>query len=388
MNWEGVSLRLFGLIFHLLLAVVTSGWSQEASRVEVSMDCREGIGLIPSVWRGGATTDGVLPVGLELKTVRLGPNIVRTVWATKLAGGDYSWSDLDSRLDTLASAGINVILAVPVPGGEALVDLWPELVYDLASRTYKKVGRFEIFQGEEVTGNARYLEFYESAVWAIYRANARARIGGPGTMWPGETLSELISHCTELDLPLHFVSWGVRLNQISDLTDSMADARELLRENRLSSRPGLVISRWQAMPLDGSDPDGLTLSALREIVDMDLDAACMNFSGSDETAVRMFARMGRVRVELTVDPNTHGLRGMGSLAGEGAMALMWGTRDSVQVDMSFVGIAWGREIRIRRFGTVSSAPLENVVIPMADPARASFILRKDEVSLVWLQVVE
>jgi hypothetical protein len=380
---------MFAVLLHLLLVAASIGWSQEIGRVEVRMDCREGIGLIPSVWSGGAISDGELPEGIHLRTVRLGPALVKKVWETKLAGGDYSWSVLDALLDTLKAGGTDVLLAVPVPGGEALVDLWPELVYDLASRTYERVSRFEIFRGEEPTGgNERYLEFYESAVWSIYRADRNAQIGGPGTVWPGQGPSALVAQCAELDLPLHFVSWHIEVKRISDLTDSVSDARNLLEQHQLGSRPELVISRWQAITPEGSDSVGLEFSVLRSIVDLDLDAACMDLTGSDGSVARAFDRLGRVRVGLELDENDRGLEAIGSLEGEDALALLWGARDSVQVDMTFAGVAWGKEIRIRRSGIFDEGSIEDFIIPMSDPARVSFFLGKDEVSLVWLHVVE
>ena len=111
-------------------------------------------------------------------------------------------------------------------------------------------------------------------------------------------------------------------------------------------------------------------------------------TGSDGSVARGFDRLGRVRVGLGLDENDHGLEAIGSLEGEDALALLWGARDSVQVNMSFAGVAWGKEIRIRRTGIFDEGSIEDYIIPMADPARVSFFLGKAEVSLVWLQVVE
>jgi len=373
----------------MILAGPAGGWTQVTPTVAVSMDCREGIGLIPSLWRGGATSDGELPKGIDLKTVRLGPDVVQKVWGSRLDGGEYSWTDLDSVLDTLSIRKVKVILSLPVPGGEALDDLWPELVYDLAHRTHTRVNRFEIFRSRRaVVSDERYLSFYESAVWAIYRADRKAKIGGPGTAWPGEGQAALVTHCEELDLPLHFLSWSVQVRRPTDLTESARDLRTLTGRHKLRQVPDFLISRWQPSGQDTVFTAGLGLSALKSTMDLNLQAVCLDLSGSNDVILRAFGRLGGVRVNLAIDEHPSGLRGIGSLEGEDALALLWGAEDSVSVDMNFAGIAWGSEIRIRRSGVASKSTREDYTIPMADPAHITFSIGRGEVSLIWLQVIE
>ena len=382
----------------LLACVFLVGWGGRAfaqadvREVSVRLDCREGVGLIPSIWLGLAENRGEIPGELDPRTVVLDPDMVQEAWASKLNGGSYVWGALDVALDALAARGVEVVFPLPVPEGNALEELWPELVFDTVDHTAKRVSRFEI-SAQRLPGiNEPYLQYYEAAVWAIYRAAPEVQIGGAGADWEPNGISMLLKRCHDLSLPLHFLSWHVPEARKEDLGASVDAVRAL--QSGYEMPPGLLVSGWYARPDSGVSTAAATLSALLPVLDSGTEAVCLNASGDGGglLALQGLEQLGRVRVVLTVDPQESGVAGIGSLDGEDVIALFW--RESggepISVRASFTGLAWGRRVRVQQFLLAEIGAgadlVEEQVLAVEEPFQVSFQLPSGVLTLMRLQV--
>ncbi len=324
-----------------------------------------------------------------MRTVRLHPDLVAAAWRPRLAGGNAAWAALDAALRSPDLNGVDVILPLPVPAGEGTADLWAELIFDTVRRAAGQVSRFEIWAGSE--GDERYLQFYESGVWAVYRADRKAVVGGPGVDWRSGGVEALIGRCRDRNLPLHFVSWRVDVTQREDLQRSVRAVQGLLDRYALPARPGLVIGDCRTVPGSGVSPTVLTLSSLLPVLGMDVDAVCQKASGAGEAALRAFGRLGRVRLPMRIDAPDRGVEGIATLDGEAVIALFWQREgDAVPLAVLFSGLVWGKQIRVRRYrmgGKGAGAELaEEAALPMREPLKVEFLLGPGELTMVRVSV--
>ena len=385
----------------IVLSVVGTPGAQaqpgpEAVRIRV--DCREGIGLIPGFWRG-LTGQGQIPEGVEVKTLRLSPTVVRRAWQPRLEGGACDWSRLDAALDTASARGIDVILPIPVPEGDALKKLWPELVFETSEHVSERVLRFEIWGGPGDTpgGDTRYLEYYEAAVWAIYRANRKARVGGPGASWKSRRVELLAWGCSDRALPLHFLSWRADSLAAGELRKSVDMSRSIVSRYKLAERPQLVVGGWSVAPdtVSGSAP----IKAVRQILsvmDTDLAAVCLDDEAGSGCvdALRALQRLGLVRVSASIDPNSAGVDGIVSLDGEDVIGLFWretGGKEAV-VSASFSGMPNGSRVDVRRYligeGWPLNEPVEEQNLALQEPFNLDFPVLAGALTILEFVVVD
>jgi hypothetical protein len=359
-----------------LLVVVSLATARAQESVSVRVDCREGIGLIPALWRGVAT-DGRLPEGVEVKTARLDPQIVQKAWNGRLAGAAYTWSALDGVLDSMAARGVEVILPLPVPPEPALDGLWADMIHDTASHVSGRVSRFEIWGGNSVPagGDEHYLDYYESAVWAIYRADSNARVGGPGASWSSRNVELLVWGCGDRSLPLSFVSWRADSVANDGLRQSVEAVQEILGRHRLAERPRQVVSAWSVGPDTVVAASIRSVQAVLSVLDTDLAAVCLDMqAGSGSLDVlRALQDLGLVRVMTAIDENPWGLAGIVSLDGEEVIGLLWQTasEEGAVAAMEFSGLPNGSRARVRRFtvaeGMSADEPVDTQSLRLQEP---------------------
>ena len=366
--------------------------------VHVRVDCREGIGLIPGFWRG-LTGQGQVPEAVEVKTLRLSPTVVRGAWQPRLEGGACDWSRLDAALDYAAARGIDVILPIPVPEGNALEKLWPELVFETSEHVSERVLRFEIWggHGESPGGDTQFLDYYEAAVWAIYRANRNARVGGPGASWKSRRVELLAWGCSDRALPLNFLSWRADSLVAGELRESVDASRSIVSRYDLAERPQLVVSGWSVTPdtVSGS----ASTSAVREILsvmDTDLAAVCLDdrAGAGCVDALRALQRLGLVRVSASIDPNAAGVDGIVSLDGEDVIGLFWrepGVEEAV-ASASFSGMPNGSRVEVRRYligeGWPPSEPVEEQNLALQEPFNLDFPVVAGALTILKFVVVD
>lgn len=384
-----------------VLAALLAGWlfgapgvgAQQA--VDVRVDCREGIGLIPALWRGIAT-DGRMPEGVEVKTVRLGPQLVQRAWDGKLSGEAFDWAALDAALDSATARGAEVILPLPVPPGTALEALWPELVHETAAHVAGRASQFEIWAGNgaPVGGDEHYLDYFERALWAIYRANPGARVGGPGAEWTSRSLELLVWGCSERSLPLGFLSWRADSVAVTGLRASVDTVQHLLARHALPERPRQVIGAWSVRPDSLVVPSIRSIQAILSVLDTDLAAICLDVRTDPASldVLRALQRLGLVRVVTAIDPNPHGLDGIVSLDGEDVIGLFWQTsgQEGVTAEVAFSGMAYGARARVRRYLISESIPadeaVETQVLRLQEPLRVVLPVVPDALTIVSVTV--
>jgi hypothetical protein len=379
----------------MLVGIFASEADLSAQTVLVRVDCREGIGLIPALWRGVAT-DGRLPEGVEVKTARLSPGLVQSAWDARLGGGALDWTDLDAVLDSAAARGADVILPLPVPSGDALEGLWPELVHDTAAHVSGRANQFEIWGGDEVPagGDEHYLDYFERAVWAIYRANPDARVGGPGARWASRNVELLVWGCSERSLPLGFVSWRADSVGVDGLRRSVDAVQEVLGRHRLVERPRQVISAWSVGADSMVAAPIRSVQAILSVLDTDLAAVCLDVNADPEglDVLRALQRLGLVRVVTVIDDNPWGLDGIVSLDGEDVIGLFWQTsqEEVVMAAVSFSGMSYGRRVRVLRYvvaGTLpADEPVDTQTLRVQEPLNVAVPVPKRALTIVRLEV--
>ena len=378
----------------LSLALWRSAAGQETGRpVTVRVDCREGIGLVPDFWRGVSDTEGALPDAAEWRTVCLSPEPVEKAWAGRLAGAGYRWSALEAALRALDASGVDVVLPLPAPEDGLAVEIWSDLVHDTVQRTAGRVSRFEIRAGKGDV--ARYLENYELAVWAAYRANPEARVGGPGVMGRGTHVEALVRHCRKRSVPLHFLSWQVRAVGPAALAASITAARGYLDRYAFQERPQLLVTRWRAEGDGDAAVAGNTLSSLSRVLGTELEAICLELPGNRAgiAALGALSRMGRLRLVASVEPEGCGVEVVASLD-DAIGVLLWGgdPAQPIRVRLVLNGLPWGSGIRFERHdlapGGSEDAPAAVETVPMQDPVEVSFPLVPGRITSVRATAVD
>jgi hypothetical protein len=275
---------------------------------------------------------------------------------------------------------VDVVLPLSVPGDAFDVAAWPSLVHDTVRHTAGRVARFEIRAGDGDV--ARYLEMYELAVWAAYRASREALVGGPGVIGPGAHVEALVRHCRERSVPLHFLSWQVRATDPVDLASSIAAARGYLDRYALKERPELLVSRWRADGEGDQVVAGGTLSALSRVLGTELAAVCLEVPGNRAgvAALGALSRMGRVRLVASVEPEDSGIEIVASLDDDAIGVLLWGgdLEAPIRARLVLNGLPWGSSVRFERQdlepGGSGGEPVAVETVPMRDPVEVSFPL--------------
>lgn len=366
----------------------------EGYPVEIQMDCREGIGLIPSLWRG---IRGNVPTGLKLRVVCLDSEPVRVAWASKIKGSGYDWRTLDTAL-ALNQPGVDLVLPLPVPKEEAEARIWTELVTATVQHVSGRVSRFEIRpEGWDLPSiREGFLPFYESGVWAIYGVSREMEVGGSGISWDRIGIKRLISYCRDKTLPLHFVSWQMESKGPTDLARSISDVEGILDQYAMLDRPRLLVTGWHASSCSSNiNKRSLGLSSLVSSLDLDVEAICLDLSRNEGTVDVLHAldRLGRVRLPMTIQSPNGNLEGIASKDGDKVLALFWNLSED-QVfpgTISIRGLPGGRKVRIQHFrigsGTVGTEPIEDKVFPIRDPLNLEIIFEPWWVTLVKLELV-
>ncbi len=316
-------------------------WPQVACAgdVKVLIESRKGIGLIPSFWRGVVYGGGELPeVGVNW--VRIDPSLVVTAWRERIGGGGPGWVALDAAIDAAKGKGARVLLSIPVAAAPKNEKTWSARVEDTVRRTFQRVDRYEILGDPAVVKVDRYLSLYEVGVWAAYQGYHKAFVGGPGVDLKSGLQEALIQRCHSRHLPLHFVSWSVKIRSGEEAEASYQEVAELLDRIGLKDRPAVIVSSW--VTDDVPDASSATLSFLHGLTKGNLDAAFADLDGLPwgETAMKAYDRLGQVEIPILFEPEGE-LKGVATLDGDDVRILLWSDRSS-RAKLSISGMRWGK----------------------------------------------
>ena len=322
----------------VLIAGLLCPLKVEARDVNVLVESRKGIGLIPSFWRGIVYAGGELP-DVGVNWARIDPALVTTAWRERIGGGGPGWVALDAAIDMAKSKGARVLLSIPVKAAPQNEATWSARIEDTVRRTHKRVDRYEIL-GDPAVGEGRYLSLYETGVWAAYRGYDRVLVGGPGVDLQSGLQQTLIQLCRTRNLLLHFVSWSVRTRSGEEAEASSQVVERLLDRAGLKDRPSAIVSSW--MMDDVVSASGVTLSFLHGLTKANLEAAFADLSGMrwGETAMRAYDRLGQVEIPILFEPEGE-LQGVATLDGDAVRILLWADR-TARANISVSGMRWGR----------------------------------------------
>lgn len=360
--------------------------------VSILMDCRKGIGLIPSVWRGLSVQDGMIPDGLGAKVARLGPEWTEKVWGPALLGGKADWVLLDATLNALKAKGLKLILSMPMPSGKQEAEAWSELVFETARHSAGRVWAFEVSVGQSASPLEQLMPLFEFGVWAIYRAEPEARIGGMGFRWGDERAGEFILRCRKLDLPLRFVTWQLDAALPEDLERSVRTIQGEIDRQGFREKPGMLISKWRQNPTSKINPVVLTVSSVARALGTDLEVVCFDaVDGGQRDALQAFEDLGGIRLPLQVEPIDAGVEGISTLEGEEVLAVFWHRRPigELPISITVTGLPWGRRVRIqkRRIGKdYEENLLEEAFQEMEEPLEVRLSLPAGCLTFVRLSV--
>lgn len=326
--------QLIGVGVCLLIAVGTA----ESRDIDVLVESRKGIGLIPSTWRGTLYNGGDLPVE-GLNWVSINASLVGTAWKERIGGGGPGWVALDAAIDAAVAKGARVVLPLPTIFAPKNESTWRARVEDTVRRTAERADRYEISSAPSVD-RERYLALYESGVWAAYQGYHKASVGGPGVDLSTGLLAALADRCSERSLPLSFVSWSVVGETGEESQDTFSRVEGILDRVGLEDRPGAVVSRW--ITGDPESVPAVTLSLIYGLTKANLDASIADLSQLPwgETALKVYDRLGQVEIPMLFDP-AGDLGGVATLDGDDVRMLLWAERRS-RATISVSGMRWGR----------------------------------------------
>jgi hypothetical protein len=310
----------------------------EARDVNVLVESRKGIGLIPSFWRGVVYGGGEIPA-IGVDWVRIDPALIVTAWREKIGGGGPGWVALDAAINRAKSRGARVLVSIPTLAAPKNETTWGSRVEDTVRRTHARVDRFEILAGPSVE-DEHYLQLYEVGIWAAYQGYHKVEAGGPGTDWRSELPVKLIQRAKVRDLPLHFVSWAVKAENGEEPEESYSAVESALDRAGMKDRPSAVVSSWQ---MDNpSNASSATLSFLHNLTKANLDAAFADLGMLPwgETAMKTYDRLGQVEIPMLFD-SEEGLHGVATLEGDDVRMLLWADR-TTRAKISVSGMRWGR----------------------------------------------
>lgn len=342
----------------------------EAQReIEVLVESRKGIGLIPSFWRGMIYGGGTFPE-FDVNWVRIDPQLVVTAWREKIGGGGPGWVALDAAINAAAAHNARVLLPLPTKAAPLNVATWEARIEDTVKRTHSRVDRFEILGDAAVLAD-RYLALYETGVWSAYRGNEKAAIGGPGVDWQSDLTTQLISRCAKGNLPLQFVSWQILAETGDEPEVSYLKVERVLDRVGLNDRPSAIVSSWDMG--EPSDAAAVTLSFLKSLTKANVDAGFADLEQWPwgEAAMRVFDRLGQVEIPVIVDPDS-GLQGVATLEGNDVRMLFWASRPT-RMKLSVSGMRWGRTYDYKRsiVGLTRTQVVESRDLRAEDPVEIS-----------------
>ena len=325
-------------IFAVLILLFLSSSISVARDVEVLVESRKGIGLIPASWRGIRHGTDTLPLE-GLSWVRIDPSLVVTAWREKIGGGGPGWVALERTIDSVRSQGARVFLPLPTAAAPKSQETWCKRIEDTVRRTAERVDRFEIL-ADPTQSVDRYLDLYEAGVWAAYQGYHKASVGGPGAALGTHVLSPLIRRCSDRNLPLSFVSWRVKAQTGEEAEDSFSRVEVLLDRIDFRERPAAIVSGW-AMD-DRPDAPAVTLSFLYGLTKANLEASFAELEGLTWglAAMQAYEHLGPVEIPIMFDPKDE-LSGVATLQEDDVRILLWAKRMST-ANIFVSGMRWGR----------------------------------------------
>jgi hypothetical protein len=326
------------VIAALLVGVLILPATVEAKDVNVLVESRKGIGLIPRFWRGVVYDGGKIPE-LGVDWVRIDPSLVVTAWREKIGGGGPGWVALDAAISKAKETGARVLVSIPTSAAPKNEVTWGARVEDTVSRTHTRVDRFEIL-ADPLAEEERYLQLYEVGVWAAYRGYHKVQAGGPGTDWRTGLVLQLIQRAKIRVLPLNFVSWAVTAESGEEAEESYSAVEVALDRAGLKDRPSAVVSSWQMD--DSPNPSSITLSFLHSLTKANLDAAFADLPKLPWglTAMKTYDRLGQVEIPMLFE-SEEGLHGVATLEGDDVRMLLWADK-TARAKISVSGMRWGR----------------------------------------------
>lgn len=310
----------------------------EARDVNVFVESRKGIGLIPSFWRGVVYVGGEIPA-IGVDWVRIDPALIVTAWREKIGGGGAGWVALDAAINRAKSTGARVLVSIPTLAAPKNETTWGSRVEDTVRRTHTRVDRFEILADPSVE-DERYLQLYEVGIWAAYQGYHKVETGGPGTDWRSELPMKLIQRAKVRDLPLHFVSWSVKAENGEEPEESYSAVERALDRAGMKDRPSAVVSSWH---MDNpTNESSVTLSFLHSLTKANLDVAFadLRMLPWGEAAMKTYDRLGQVEIPMLFD-SEEVLHGVATLEGDEVRMLLWADRTTL-AKISVSGMRWGR----------------------------------------------
>jgi len=354
----------------------------DAGDVNVLVESRKGIGLIPSFWRGVVYGGGELPE-ISVNWVRIDPSLVVTAWREKIGGGGPGWVALDAAINAAKGKGARVLLSIPVTAAPRNEATWSARIEDTVRRTHPRVDRYEIL-GDSAVGEHRYLNLYEAGIWAAYQGYHKVSVGGAGADLQSGLQQALIQRCSARNLPLHFVSWSVTTQSGEEAEASFQKVEDILDRIGLKDRPTAIVSSW--IMDDTPDASGVTLSFLHGLTKTNLDAAFADLSRLPwgETAMRAYDRLGQVEIPMLFEPEGE-LSGVATLDGDDVRILLWSDRSS-RASISVSGMRWGRTYKYERsvVGIRRTQVVESRDLKAQDPVEITVSVSKGSPVFVTL----
>jgi hypothetical protein len=353
----------------------------------VLLDCREGIGLFPNMWRGMTLQTGDRPEQLNLHTVCLGPEPVAHAWTMRRRGGSYDWGPLDRALAALKRHRADVVLVLPVPLYEDVH--WTELVVETVRHVGRQVSLFE-FRAAPETDFERYLGFYEAGVWAVHQLGMNVRVGGPGLDWTSENVTAFIQRCAIRKLPLHVVTWHVAVQEADDMRRSIDYINQQTSQYPVSRMPSRLITGWDAKKSDF----GQGMSALMRAMTTDVEAICLADTSdvAGWSALKGLAPLSGVRVPVVIQAPDGGVSGAAHLHHDTILAVFWHGREdgNTPITATFSGLLLGDRIRVEQLRLTGDQghmkPVFSETRPFQEPLSVHFNLTGDAVTAVRLVV--
>jgi len=149
--------------------------------------------------------------------------------------GRYNWKTLDAFIENILATGAKPILSLCFKPKVLFPKIdqwivhptnyaeWEELIFQMVKHcnVEKKYGieYWEVSNEPDIGEDGGcpfrfqqedYVVFYQHTAAAIYRADPKAKIGGPALAWYNSNISDaLIELCGKTDTPLDFLSWHV-----------------------------------------------------------------------------------------------------------------------------------------------------------------------------------
>lgn len=372
------------LILFLIFSVTLHAQDRPA---RVLLDCREGIGLLPNMWRGMALQTGDVPEQMTLRTVCLGPEPVAHAWAMRRRGGSYDWGPLDMALAKLKARRVDVILVLPVSQYED--SHWTELVTETVRHVGNRVSLFE-FRALPDTDLERYLNYYEAGAWAAHQLGMNVRVGGPGLDWSGEGVEALVRRCSERNLPFHSVTWHVTVKGADDLRASIDAVNQLTYRYPLDRMPSRIITGWDAE----HGGLGVGMSALMGAMTADVQAICLTDTSDAAgwSAMKGLNPLSGVRLPVVIQAPDGGVLGVAHLDYDTVLAVFWHAREDghTPITAMFSGLPRGDRIRVEQLRLTGEndhlKPVFSETRPFSDPISMDFTLTGEGVTAVRLVI--